>query len=488
MSRLYKQPKTKPIPPGAEIINCKGGVKLARWVDAKGNKQEALLNKAGDRIRILSEKWYGEYRDADGRKIREPLAVNKAAAQLMLNERVREAEMGKAGVRDPFAGHTRRPLKEHLEDYRRHLAAKDDTADHVVRTVGRIQRVFDHCKFALIGDIQASAVEQFLATLRATRRAIHLDPTKEEYTKAELAAAIGFKPHNVTNLVRRWRLAATGNGKARRYPRATAEALRDRLTARGGSVSTSNHYLRSVKGFAAWLVKDRRTAVNPLAHLSLGNEEVDRRHDRRVLAAEELRLLLRVARESVVTFRGLTGPQRAMLYAVVMGTGFRARELASLTPLSFVLDSSVSVVTLPARTGKNRKPIAQPLPPDLVETLRPFLDGKPSKEPVWPGPWWQKAAEVLRIDLEAAGIPYTVEGPDGPLFADFHALRHSFIALMDKSGVTLKEAMALARHSDPKLTLKVYGKARLQDLAGAVGKLPALLPVEDKPKATGTEG
>ena len=36
---------------------------------------------------------------------------------------------------------------------------------------------------------------------------------------------------------------------------------------------------------------------------------------------------------------------------------------------------------------------------------------------------------MLRGDLAAAGIPYTVEGPDGPLFADFHALRHSFIAL-----------------------------------------------------------
>ncbi len=98
---------------------------------------------------------------------------------------------------------------------------------------------------------------------------------------------------------------------------------------------------------------------------------------------------------------------------------------------------------------------------------------------------------MLRTDLDAAGIPYEAKGPDGPLFADFHALRHSFIALLDRSGATLKEAMQLARHSDPKLTMAVYGRAQLHDLGEAVRRLPALLdagsPVEAA-KATGTGG
>ena len=53
-------------------------------------------------------------------------------------------------------------------------------------------------------------------------------------------------------------------------------------------------------------------------------------------------------------------------------------------------------------------------------------------ELLWPGIWYTKAAEILRADLEEAtiamkkadpkaeGIPYFVEGPDGPLYADFH--------------------------------------------------------------------
>jgi hypothetical protein len=46
--------------------------------------------------------------------------------------------------------------------------------------------------------------------------------------------------------------------------------------------------------------------------------------------------------------------------------------------------------------------------------------------------------------------------------------------MLDRSGATLKEAMQLARHSDPKLTMKIYGKARMQDLAGAIDWMSTL--------------
>jgi integrase len=87
---------------------------------------------------------------------------------------------------------------------------------------------------------------------------------------------------------------------------------------------------------------------------------------------------------------------------------------------------------------------------------------------------------MLRLDREAAGIPHVAEGPDGPSFADFHALRHSFIALLDRSGATLKEAMQLARHSAPKLTMAVYGPAQLNEMFGVWhgnSPRPATLPL-----------
>jgi integrase len=299
-----------------------------------------------------------------------------------------------------------------------------------------------------------------------------------------------MKPPALSALVRRHRLEATGNGKARRYPKATAEALWS-LRTRGRSIKTSNLYLDAIKQFAAWLVQDRRMPDNPLAHLSGGNVKLDRRHDRRTLAPEELRSAIGAARQSGREFRGLAGADRAMLYSIACVSGFRASELASLGPETFALDDPPTVI-LGAGHAKNGRTAVQPLPPDIVEDLRDYLAGRQADQSVWPGGWVDNAADMLRIDLDAAGIPYAVEGTDGPLYADFHSLRHSYIAMLDRSGATLKEAMQLARHSDPKLTMAVYGRAQLHDLGQAVCRLPSLTTVPGTEggalAATGTDG
>jgi integrase len=129
-----------------------------------------------------------------------------------------------------------------------------------------------------------------------------------------------------------------GNGKARRYARSVAEAIRDRLR-RGRGPQTAAHYLSAIKQFTRWLVKDRRTLDNALAHLTLAGAQADLRHDRRALTEDELRALLDITKVSAVTYRGLTGQDRQMLYAVAAATGFRKGELASLTPDAFALDS-----------------------------------------------------------------------------------------------------------------------------------------------------
>jgi hypothetical protein len=82
---------------------------------------------------------------------------------------------------------------------------------------------------------------------------------------------------------------------------------------------------------------------------------------------------------------------------------------------------------VPSAHTKNKRLAVQPLPPEVAEALRGYLEGRPAAQPVWPGSWADNAAEMLQAALEAAGIPYTVEGPDGPLHADFHALRHSYL-------------------------------------------------------------
>jgi hypothetical protein len=76
---------------------------------------------------------------------------------------------------------------------------------------------------------------------------------------------------------------------------------------------------------------------------------------------------------------------------------------------------------------------------------------------------------MIRRDLAAAGLEYRDE--DG-LYADFHALRHSFISNLGRANVPLTMAQKLARHSKPELTSNVYTHIRISDKAAAIGLLP----------------
>lgn len=67
-----------------------------------------------------------------------------------------------------------------------------------------------------------------------------------------------------------------------------------------------------------------------------------------------------------------------------------------------------------------------------------------------------------------------MDGPEGPLFADFHCLRHSYVLLLDQAEVSVKQAMRLARHSDPWLTMARYGNPQQGDLASTINRLSAL--------------
>lgn len=169
---------------------------------------------------------------------------------------------------------------------------------------------------------------------------------------------------------------------------------------------------------------------------------------------------------------GLAGADRVMLYRTALGTGFRAAELAALTPDMFDFDAAPPALVLPPELSKNRKGAVQPLAETLAADLRRYLVGRPRKEPVWPGTWPVKAADMLRVDLTAAGVAFEVDGPEGVETRDFHAFRSCYISDVLRSGADLKQAMTLARHSDPRLTTARYGRTRLHDLGTVVNKLP----------------
>jgi excisionase family DNA binding protein len=491
MPRVFRQQYTRPIPADAEhvtIRNKKGEPAAAvRFKGSDGKKITAPVTtkgkSAGELCRVTSPIWYGR---VNGERV--PLCENKAAAEQMLGQLVRKAELGKAGITDPYEAHRKRPLADHLADFAAALRAKGDTAKHVQLTLSRLRAALDGMEAVFLADLDAGKAGEWLTTLRANLQPVELPEGQELFRLAEAAALLGVKPSAVSKAVQRNQLPATGKGKKRRFPRATVQDLADRA-ARGASAETVNHHARALRAFGRWLA-GKRWPSNPFDSLALLNVATDRRHDRRELAADEMQRLLAVTGASTWAFRGLTGPDRAALYLTACSTGFRVRALAGLTPADFDLTADLPAIQLPARLAKNKKAKVQPLAPDVAVALRVYLDGRPQGVPVWPGAWNEDAAEMLRADLKAAGIPYAVEGPDGPLYADFHALRHTYLTLGGRAGIDLRTLQELAGHSNPNLTAR-YSHRRLHDLAGAVEKLPSILPTEEGTsealRATGTE-
>jgi len=70
---------------------------------------------------------------------------------------------------------------------------------------------------------------------------------------------------------------------------------------------------------------------------------------------EDLRKLINAAHAGP-TYRGMTGPERALCYRLAVNTGLRFSEIASTTTRSFVLDSANPEVTVAAAYTKNGDP------------------------------------------------------------------------------------------------------------------------------------
>src|SRR6516165_5508163 len=196
---------------------------IVRYLDVDG-RQVTKGTPGARKIKQKSGKWYGT---VPGAAKPVPLCRNKSAAEIMLNELVKKAELAKAGVVDKFEPHRKRPLPDHLDDYESYLKAKGCGGQHVRDSVSCVKRIIVGCGFTFIDDMQLSVVQEFLARLGAERPVLPpIDPAKEWYTKRELAAVLGVKLHCIAPLVQRWHLPAEGKGKRRRFPKETIVALR----------------------------------------------------------------------------------------------------------------------------------------------------------------------------------------------------------------------------------------------------------------------
>jgi len=377
---------------------------------------------------------------------------DKAATEALARKLEADAMLRREGVIDPkndrYAAAEAKPLKDHLADMVVALKAKAVTVKQAETVEARVTHMLALCKAEHISQISPSAVQGALGTIREA-----------------------------------------GASKQSRK--------------KGASLQTCNHYLRAVKQFTRWLWRDGRAREDTLTHLSGFNVQLDRRHDRRALTDEELARLIQEAERGPVV-RGMTGPDRAILYQVAVGTGLRANELRNLVPGSFDFDADPPTVTVEAAYSKHRRKDVQPIRRDLTGLLRPWIKGKEVAQPAFNMP--DKPVKLILADLAAAREARIAEARSedeqkqrrqttflayqdaANRVADFHALRHTYISRLVASGANIKVAQELARHSSPTLTLGRYAHVQLVDQTRALDVLPSIEPIRASDAALAATG
>jgi len=324
------------------------------------------------------------------------------------------------GLIDPCRAAASKPLTEHLGDFAQSLKDDGDTRKQVQQTCFRIRRIFEKAGFRTWADISAAKIKRCLAKLREQD---------------------------------------------------------------GISKQTSNNYLKAVKHFCNWMVKERRANESPVAHVDcLKVGQSDRRRQRRPLEPDAVRRLLACTAASGERF-GLTGHQRSLVYRLAVETGLRASEIRSLKVSSF--DFKNNTVRIESKYCKNRKEAELPLRPDTALELQTLLTSKLPGARALELP--DKPGKMLKADLAEAGIPYVDESGR---YADFHSLRHTTGSLLAASGVHPKVAQSILRHSDINLTMGIYTHTLTGQESQAVESLPdfSLGPNSERQKATGTDG
>ena len=523
MGTVYRPTYTKPLPAGARTLT-RDGKPFAEWVDEAGKRRQAPMTGTTAKrpgIRVKATTYLAQYRDADGIERREPTGCRTLdAARAVLAELERRVEKVRAGVltaaESTIADHADIPVVEHVDAYLAHMARKrgrggrrNTSAGHVENVARDLAVVLPACGFRRLRDLNRDAVAVWVAGL--------LDLPDEPGVAADGTVVVPRRP----------------------------------------SARTINAKLGTLTTFGNWLVETGRIVANPFDRLCKsagvdGSDDIRRK--RRALTADELRRLLVVARlrpvaeygrgtirvvddtrpkssratwrKADLTFDTIVaaaargrerlarrpdvldrlerlGRERALLYLVLVTTGLRKGELASLTVADVVLDDARPVVMLRAADAKSGEAAVLPLTPEVVDALRHWLDERVegvcrrgvgtagfvsprAGVPLFDVP--DKLVRILDRDIIAAGIP---KSDDRGRTVDVHALRGTFASHLARAGVAPVTLKTMMRHARIETTLKHYTDPRLLDVDSALDTLPALLagpaPDAESMKATGTD-
>jgi site-specific recombinase XerC len=380
MGAIYRETYTKPMPKRAEVFTRKGE-RVARWIDGRGRKRTARVTMptkgkyAGtERIIVESSTYTAKYRDGSGHVVKVATGCrSKDSAESVLKDLQDRADKVRCGAwtaaEDSVLDHRLTPIEQHITAYLEHLRNK--------RGKGNRQQV---------------------------------------------------SPHHVRNVEHNLRriVAECGFGRLQDCKRANVERWANATEANGTAARTINACMVALCAFGNWCVERGRIAANPFNRPPKRDEKADRRRERRALAEDELRRLLKVARlrpiaeygrkvvkhadaanrankrsrrtwsRAPLTFDDLEaatargrdalrdrpgfirelerrGRERQLVYKTLTLTGLRKGELTALRVRHAELDGPTPYLVLDAADEKAGRGAEIPLRGDLANDLRKWL-------------------------------------------------------------------------------------------------------------------
>ncbi len=219
------------------------------------------------------------------------------------------------------------------------------------------------------------------------------------------------------------------------------------------SPKTLNDYQHAIFALLNWLKKDGRIELNPIESVGRVDGRGKQTFERRAFNDDEVCRLLNVC-----------GSRRGV-YIVALHTGLRLGELRSLRWAD--VDLHAGLIRLRAATTKSKRADVIPISPLVMAVFREMRTTNSGAEKVFAN--GVPSHHTFNRDLTQANIPKCDEREQR---VDFHALRKTFITNLQRVGVPQRHTMALARHTDARLTANVYTDTKALPLAGAVESLP----------------
>jgi integrase len=383
------------------------------------------------------------------RRSGEPLTDKQTAFLETIPDELRDRLVA-AGIIDRQSVLRGGPLLAHLEGqkgeegklitpgYQQALQAKGGTPQHVKSTIDRVKRIIDGCAFSTYADFR--------------------------------------RPGAITDVG------------------VFLGGLREKKKINGSSY---NYYIRCLRAFCRWMVKDGRIPANPFAALErVSNADVDK-DERRELSVDEVRWLLDTTLATNVIRLGLRAEQRERLYRFSFQTGMRPGQIRGLTKASFDFDADPPIVTARAATVKRRKIHTQVLTPEMATELKGIFSTMMPAALAFKMPSACNLARMLRKDMADAREKWIEAGATAEekikrgqsdfladvdhqgAHADYYSLRHSHGSALADAGVPQKDIQASLHHTTSRTTER-YLHTRRHSLATAIGQLPIVKPVRER--------